>query len=718
MYSSTGISLKSLLSEHDMMEPEDEADLELIAPNEYHSERYRGSKSSVEILPGLPSPEWFQAEMDLAKAYNTMASYLSPRNIRISGKQKAPSQDVVEALKLVGRYSDVDRNDTQVAFNFPSCPEEVSASFPLVESDIEKHFASIKESTDGDSPEAHADIARMMSNMFDSMILWQSGWNRPLKHIDIVLIESKELLSATAGNPIPSYHLCSTYVAHFQGLLHSFTRSSKFHRYLEIYFRSTLPPLRKMRYSSASSPSGAAKETHPAGVKPHKELHRLGYLPKYSSMLVDIAYERIKRLVRGDTDVDAAEQAEEDEDESEPWSRPMLAILRKEVQSQVVSWLYTYISSGNEREYQRKPNIDARIEYALQSALFEHRVKELFDIIVYFPDSQPGLEDIRDCTAIHKPIKRTRMIEELGAATRKRLLHPGAETKDIITQYVSTIRAVKIVDASGILLHAIAAPIQAYLQQRKDTINCIVTMLLESNDLIEEGEDQPDKIKPVQVKYEQAEDWSNPNWDPEPIDAAPEFHSQKASDIISTFVGMYESREVIMIEVQQWLAKRLLEAKDYDVDAMIMDMEKLKLRFGDAALHVCDIMLKDLADSKRINNRIQSECQVGLESVTQGTLSYCLTSSAIGCQLPLRPKILSHLYWPAIKEPKFRLPKKLQKIQQNYGYAYHKFRQDKKLKFYHQGTVVITVQLGDRELELEVTLLQAAVLEAFSKKSM
>lgn len=62
------------------------------------------------------------------------------------------------------------------------------------------------------------------------------------------------------------------------------------------------------------------------------------------------------------------------------------------------------------------------------------RVKELFDIIVYFPESQPGLEDIRvglgssslacgfltflfqDCTAIHKPIKRTRMIEELGTA--------------------------------------------------------------------------------------------------------------------------------------------------------------------------------------------------------------------------------------------------------------------------------------------------------------
>ncbi|KAJ9109869.1 hypothetical protein QFC19_001848 [Naganishia cerealis] len=461
-----------------------------------------------------------------------MASYLSPRNIRVSGKQKAPSPDVVEALKLVSRHSVAEESRAHSGTMVAS--EEVSTMFPLVEHDIEQHFSSIKESTNVLMPEDHEHIARMMSNLFDSMILWQSGWNRPLKHVDLML----------------------------------------------------------------------------------------GYLPKYSSMLVDIAYERIQRLVCGDVDVDADEEADEAEDEGEPWSRPMLAILRKEVQFQVVSWLYTYISC--------------------------------------------------------------------------------AETKDIITQYVSTIRAVKIVDASGILLHAIAAPIQAYLQQRKDTINCIVTMLLESNELIEEGEDQPDKIKPVQVKYEQAEDWSNPNWDPEPIDAAPEFQSQKASDIISTFVGMYESREVIMIEVQQWLAKRLLNAPDYDVDAMIMDMEKLKLRFGDAALHVCDIMLKDLADSKRINNRIQSECQVGPDT------------SAV--QLPLKPKILSHLYWPAIKEPKFRLPKKLQKIQERYGHAYHKFRQDKKLKFYHQGTVNMAVHLGDRELELEVTLLQAAVLETFAKR--
>lgn len=48
-----------------------------------------------------------------------------------------------------------------------------------------------------------------------------------------------------------------------------------------------------------------------------------------------------------------------------------------------------------------------------------------------------------------------------------------------------------------------------------------------------------------------------------------EFKSQKASDIISTLVGMYDSRETIVIELQQWLAKRLLVAQDYEVDAEV-----------------------------------------------------------------------------------------------------------------------------------------------------
>ena len=35
-------------------------------------------------------------------------------------------------------------------------------------------------------------------------------------------------------------------------------------------------------------------------------------------------------------------------------------------------------------------------------------------------------------------------------------------------------------------------------------------------------------------------------------------------------------------------------------------MELLKLRFGDSAMHLCDVMLKDLADSKRVDTNIKA----------------------------------------------------------------------------------------------------------------
>ena len=35
-------------------------------------------------------------------------------------------------------------------------------------------------------------------------------------------------------------------------------------------------------------------------------------------------------------------------------------------------------------------------------------------------------------------------------------------------------------------------------------------------------------------------------------------------------------------------------------------LELLKLRFGESHLHFCEIMLKDVADSRRINSHIQA----------------------------------------------------------------------------------------------------------------
>jgi anaphase-promoting complex subunit 2 len=44
----------------------------------------------------------------------------------------------------------------------------------------------------------------------------------------------------------------------------------------------------------------------------------------------------------------------------------------------------------------------------------------------------------------------------------------------------------------------------------------------------------------------------------------PEFRTKRDSDILSTLVGMYDSRDVVVTELQMWLARRLLQVKEYE----------------------------------------------------------------------------------------------------------------------------------------------------------
>jgi anaphase-promoting complex subunit 2 len=102
---------------------------------------------------------------------------------------------------------------------------------------------------------------------------------------------------------------------------------------------------------------------------------------------------------------------------------------------------------------------------------------------------------------------------------KKRLLHPGADTRTVIQQYVLMILSLRQVDPAGVLLYKVADPIRRYLRDRPDTIRCIVANLVGDDDLVESlvGESEP--IQPLQGP--QVEDYSDPNWEPEPIDAGP-----------------------------------------------------------------------------------------------------------------------------------------------------------------------------------------------------
>jgi anaphase-promoting complex subunit 2 len=107
-----------------------------------------------------------------------------------------------------------------------------------------------------------------------------------------------------------------------------------------------------------------------------------------------------------------------------------------------------------------------------------------------------------------------------------------------------------------------------------------------------------------------------------------DFRANKPSDVISTLVSIYDSKDLFVKELQVLLAQRLLAVKDGNFEKEVWhslpfclsttnvllscnfqrrNIEILKIRFGEAALQVCEVMLRDMTDSKRIDQHVQSQ---------------------------------------------------------------------------------------------------------------
>ena len=122
------------------------------------------------------------------------------------------------------------------------------------------------------------------------------------------------------------------------------------------------------------------------------------------------------------------------------------------------------------------------------------RIEELFDIVVDHPDSLGAVKDLRMCLSDDRQFGlRESLVSSFNEQLRRRLLHPGARTADVISQYIGTIKTMRDLDPSGIVLDLVSGPIRKYLRKRKDTIRCVVTMLTDDgsgdrNENIEDGD--------------------------------------------------------------------------------------------------------------------------------------------------------------------------------------------------------------------------------------
>ncbi|KAG0299802.1 Anaphase-promoting complex subunit 2 [Dissophora globulifera] len=330
----------------------------------------------------------------------------------------------------------------------------------------------------------------------------------------------------------------------------------------------------------------------------------------------------------------------------------------------------------------------SRLEFYFFKTFGDLRIREFFDIIVECPDSEPAVLDLKTC--LEWTGQREQLQNAILQAMQKRLLHPGAETTDAIEFYICTIKYLRKLDPSGVMLDRAARAINQYLRTRDDTMRAIVSCIVDdSNDLL------TNSTEGIQTNAEADDDESDDEmWKPEPANSGPDLSSarRRMADIISVLANIYDTNDRFIEEFQTILADRLLQATDFSVDREIRQLELLKLRFGDTDLQHCEVMLADVAESKRVNANIQS----------------------LHPNISVTATIASRHYWPEIRNETLELPDPYKRMLESYNTAFQTSKPAQKLSLLPSlGLVELELELQDRTLQFQVEPVHASIIYLF-----
>jgi len=409
-----------------------------------------------------------------------------------------------------------------------------------------------------------------------------------------------------------------------------------------------------------------------------------------------------------------------------------LSSLTEWLDGKVVSWLEELfqLGTGSSKNSRMFPAHRDWLHYFLYETFGRTRIRQLFTIIIEYPESEPALIDLSECIE-HVQELRKELVEALRSDLEARLLHPGVDTKDILTAYVSAIRALRVLDSSGLLLDAVCDPVRKYLRHREDTVRCIVTDLTDKHsELAEElvrpqplsvdeghGSDSDDDVLVAlsSISDNVVEQYSNwEQWQPDPADVATTTYSstRHGGDIISMLVNIYGTRDLFVEEYRRLLAERLLTKFSFDTHRDVRHVELLKLRFGDSSLHSCEVMLKDVSDSRRINARIMEE-KIGASN----------SSSSSTEHVPMNALIVSEQFWPPRRlreaDSPLLLPTPLQEALDKFTQSFELLKGNRTLNWKtYLGIVDIEIELSNGQtLKYKASPAHATVIWHFESRS-
>ena len=378
----------------------------------------------------------------------------------------------------------------------------------------------------------------------------------------------------------------------------------------------------------------------------------------------------------------------------------ILVHVRETISSDYESHFYDTLQTWQEkilRKWLRKilmEDDDLASVMTVACSFVKVRMGEIFDMVAEYPDSVVAIEELQRVLSITQ--MHGQVAEALRQTLIRRLNHPGANTLQIIDVYINTIKVLRILDPTDQLLTRVAEPVRQYLQGRQDTVRCIIASLTnaeQGGDLYQELKRQDAKpLEDVSLDSDDEGDclpdyFGDRLWQPPPSihQTHPSFlergggagrgGSGKSSDILAMLVSIYGSKELFVNEYRLMLADKLLSSTtDYNTDQQVHTLELLKLRFGELSMRACEIMLKDINDSKRTNTNIRSFLPDNLVDAI----------------------MISHIFWPALQREPAALKHhpRLQYMLDTFGQEYARLKNPRKLEWLYP--------LGSVQLELDV----------------
>lgn len=152
-------------------------------------------------------------------------------------------------------------------------------------------------------------------------------------------------------------------------------------------------------------------------------------------------------------------------------------------------------------------------------------------------------------------------------------------------------------------------------------------------------------------------------------------------------VRIYGSNDLFVDEYRMMLADKLLASVNFNTDEEVHNLELLMLRFGESSMRQCEIMVKDIGDSKRISNNIHSAMRIRKQSASS-------SSNSDDNETVVDAAIISHIFWPSLQKQSMKHHPRIQAKVDEFSDEYHKYKTPRKLVWFQQ--------LGQVELELDV----------------